>query len=56
MKMVRCKIYFDIERREKLLIPKLDSFIKHSKMKKRNKVRLGIILKQYFFGPSNVHV
>jgi hypothetical protein len=26
MKMVKCKIYFNIERREKLLIPKLNSF------------------------------
>jgi hypothetical protein len=56
MKMVRCKIYLDIEGKEKLLVPKLDSFIKHFGVKTCSKVRPGVILRQYIFCPSNVHV
>jgi len=56
MKMVRCKICPDIEGKEKLLVPKLDSLIKHSRVRKCNKARLGVILGQSFFCPSNVHV
>jgi hypothetical protein len=39
MKMVRCKICFNIEGREKLLVPKLDSLIKHFGLKKCSKAR-----------------
>jgi hypothetical protein len=42
MKMVRCKICPDIERREKLLVLKLNPLIKHSKMRKCNNARLGL--------------
>ncbi len=42
--------------REKLLVPKLDSFIKHFRLKKCTNVRLGVILGQYFLCPSNAHM
>ncbi len=54
--MVKCKICPDIKGREKLLVPKLDSLIKHSKVRKCNKARLRVILRQSFLCPSNVHV
>jgi hypothetical protein len=53
--MGKCKIYFDIEGREKLLIPKLNSLIKHFRMRKCSKARPGVILRQSFFCPSNAH-
>lgn len=54
--MVKCKICLDIEGREKLLVSKLDSFIKHFNVSKCNKVRLGVVLGQSFICPSNVNV
>jgi len=44
MRMVKCKIYFDSEGRENLIIPKLDSFIKHFGTRKCSKAKLGVLL------------
>lgn len=56
--MVKCKICFDIEGREKLLVPKLNSLIKNSRVRKCSKARNtpGVILRQSCFCPFNVHV
>ncbi len=54
--MVKCKIRFGNKGKEKLLVPKLDSFIKHFRVKKCNKAKPGVILRQYFFFPSNAHM
>ncbi len=43
MKMVRCRVSFKINSRKKLLMPKLDSFIKHSSLNKcTNTIRIGV--------------
>jgi hypothetical protein len=56
MKMVKCKICSDIEGREKFIVPKLDSFIKHFGMKKCSKAKLKVFLGQYFSCPFNSHL
>jgi hypothetical protein len=56
MKMVQCKICFQIKGREKLLVPKLNSLIKHSSLRKCLVARLGIVVGEYFLSPSNTHV
>jgi hypothetical protein len=56
MKMVRCKICSQIEGRKKLLVPKLNSLIKHLSLRKCLVTRLGIVVWEYFLSPSNAHV
>jgi hypothetical protein len=56
MTMVRCKICFHIERREKLLVLKLDLLIKHLGLRKCFVVKPRIIVGEYFLSPFNIHV
>jgi hypothetical protein len=45
MKMViRCKVCFVVEGREKLLMPQLDYLVKHSRMKRCIVAKLGVTI------------
>jgi hypothetical protein len=44
MKMVRCKVCFVVEGREKLLMLKLDYLVKHSRMKRCIVTKLGVAI------------
>jgi len=48
MQMVRCKVCSTIEGREKLLVPKLDSLVKHFWVKKCTVAKLGFVLGQFY--------
>jgi hypothetical protein len=39
-----------------LLVPKLDSFIKHSNLEKCNVARLGMVIGAYYVNPNNAHM
>jgi hypothetical protein len=54
--MVRCKVYSTIEGREKLLVLKLDSSVKHYELKKCIVAKLGFIVGQFYSCPTNTHV
>ncbi len=54
--MVKCKICTNIEGREKLIVPKLNSLIKHYGLKKCIKARPRIIIGKLYICPTNVHV
>jgi hypothetical protein len=54
--MVRYKAYSKIEGRDKLLVPKFDSLIKHSSFLNYNVVRLGVVIGAYYVNPNNAHV
>ncbi len=56
MHMVKCRVCFKVQRRDKLLVPKLDSLIKHSRMRKCTIAKLGVARGQYFICPTNSHV
>jgi hypothetical protein len=42
MKMVKCKVCYVVERREKLLMPKYS--VKHSRMKRYIVAKLGVVI------------
>jgi hypothetical protein len=44
MKMVKCKVCYVVERREKLLMPKFDYSVKHSRMKRYIVAKLGVVI------------
>jgi hypothetical protein len=54
--MVSCKVYSDIEGKEKLLVLKLDSFIKHLGLRKCQAARSKMKVEDYFVCPRNFHV
>jgi hypothetical protein len=54
--MVKCWVCYKIEGRDKLLVLKLDFFIKHLGMRKCTIARPKIIVGQYFICPTNSHV
>lgn len=56
MRMVRCKVCSNIERRDKLLFLKLDYLIKHVDWKKWSVVRLGGTIGPNNVNPNNAHV
>jgi len=56
MQMVRCKVYSIVEGREKLLVPKLDSLVKHYGLKKCIVAKLGFVVGQFYSCPINTHV
>ncbi len=56
MRMVRCKIYSIIERRDKLLVPKLDYLVKHLGSKKCIVAKNGIVVGEYFTCPTIQHM
>jgi hypothetical protein len=54
--MVRCKVCSTIEGREKLLVPKLDSLVKHFWVKKCMVAKLGFVVGQFYSCPTNTHM
>ncbi len=56
MHMVKCRVCFKVEWRDKLLVPKLDYFIKHSRMQKCTIVKPKVVIGQYSIFPTNSHV
>jgi hypothetical protein len=56
MKMVRCKVCSNIEGIDKLLVPTLDYFIKHSNLGKCNVATPGMVIGAYYANPNNAHV
>jgi len=56
MKTVRCKVCSKIEGIDKLLVPKLDSFIKNSSLEKCGVVRPGMVIDAYYVNLNNAHV
>ncbi len=56
MMMFKCKICTNIEGREKLLVPKLNSVTKHFGLKKCIKARPRIIIGKLYIFLTNVHV
>ncbi len=55
MKMVRCKVCSKIEGIDKLLVPKFDSFIKHSSLGKCSVARPRMVIGAYYV-TLNAHV
>jgi hypothetical protein len=56
MCMVKCRICSKVKGKDKLLVPKLNSLIKHSGMQKCTIARLGVVIRQYCICPTNSHV
>jgi len=56
MQMVRCKVCSTIEGREKFLVPKLDSLVKHFGLKKYTFAKLGFAVGQFYSCPTNTHI
>jgi hypothetical protein len=56
MKMVKCKVCFVIEGREKLLVPKLDSLVKHFEVKRCTVVKPKVVIKQQYVCKTKAHV
>jgi hypothetical protein len=56
MNMVICKICTNIEGKEKLLVLKLDSLVKHFGLRKCIKARPEIVVGELYICPINVHV
>jgi len=54
--MVKCKVCFVVEGKEKLLMPKLDSLVKHLEVKKCIVVKLKVVIKQQYVCKTNAHV
>jgi hypothetical protein len=54
--MVKCWVFFKVNGKDKLLVLKLDSLIKHSRMQKSTITRLGVVVGRYFICPTNSHV
>jgi hypothetical protein len=54
--MVRSKVCSIVEGREKLLVPKLDYLVKHSRMKKCIVVKLGVAIRQWYVCKISTHV
>ncbi len=54
--MVKCWVCYKVEGRDKLLVPKLDSLIKHLGMQKCTIARTGVVVGQYSICPTNSHV
>ncbi len=56
MMIVRCKVCSKTEGENKLLVPKFDSFIKHSSLKKCILVEPRMVVGAYYVNPDNAHV
>jgi hypothetical protein len=56
MMIVRCKVCSKIEGENKLLVPKFDSFIKHSSLKKCIVVKPRMVVGAYYVNPNNARV
>jgi hypothetical protein len=56
MHMVKCRVCSKVEGRDKLLVPKLDFFIKHSRMWKCTIVKPRVAIGQCYICPTNSHV
>lgn len=56
LKLVKCKIYFQIEKINKLLVLKFNSLIKHFGLKKCIVGKPRVVMGDYFVNLSNFHV
>jgi hypothetical protein len=56
MKMVRCKVSFKIEGKDKLLVANLNSLIKDSSVTKCSVVKPRMAIDAYYVNPNNAHV
>jgi len=56
MKMVRCQVCFIVERKEKLLMPKLDYLVKHSRMKRCIVTKLKVVIEEWYVCKISTHV
>jgi len=56
MKMVGCKVCSIVERKEKLLVPKLDYLVKHFRMKRWIITKLKVVIKEWYVCKINTHV
>jgi hypothetical protein len=54
--MARCMVCSKIEGKNKLLIPKLDFFIKHSSLRRCSFARCGVTIFAYYVNPNNAHM
>ncbi len=55
-KMVKCKMCFIVESKERLKKPKLDSLVKHYSLWRHTFDKLSFIVDQFYSCPSNRHV
>ena len=56
IRQVHCKICFDVEGRDKLLVPKLDSLYKHCSRRKAKTSFGKVVAGKHYFLSNNVHV
>ncbi len=56
MKMVRCQVCSIVERKEKLLVPKLDYLVKHSRMKRCIVTKPKVVIEEWYVCKINTHV
>ena len=56
IKQVRCKICSDVQGRNKLLVPKLDSLYKHCGRRKAKTSFGKVVAGEHYFLSNNVHV
>jgi hypothetical protein len=56
MRMVRCKVCFIVESKERFKEPKLDILLKHSSLWKHAFVKHGFIVDQFYSCPFNIRV
>jgi hypothetical protein len=55
MHHIRCMICTNVEQKEKLLVPKLYGFYKHSGRRKCKHAKLGLKVGEYYISPHNQH-
>jgi hypothetical protein len=56
MKMVKCKVCFVVEGREKFLMPKIDYLVKHFEVKRCIVVKPKVVIKQQYVCKTNAQV
>jgi len=55
MKIMMCKVCSKIEAKYKLLVSRLDFFIKHSSLRKCDIAKLGVVVGLYYVKPDYAH-
>jgi hypothetical protein len=56
MTQVRCIICNQVEKREKLLVPKIDGLRKHASCHKTTSTRLGVAISEHYMSSFSQHV
>jgi hypothetical protein len=56
MTQVRCIICSQVEKRQKLLVLKLDGLRKHASCRKTTSMGLGVVVSEYYMNSSSQHV